>query len=219
MSSRLAAVIWDLDGVIADTAAYHYRAWRDVFKKHGVTYTLTEFMPYFGRRHDSIIKAVLGDRLPPEELEAITDEKQQNYRRRVAGHIQSLPGAVSLINALHDYGISQAIASSAVPENVDLIVRGLGIAGCFQAVVHGMEAKEGKPSPQIFLLAAEKLEVKPPHCLVIEDAIAGVAAAKNAGMKCLAVTNSHPEEALKDADLIVDSLEKVGVVDLQKLFS
>ena len=217
--NRLEAVVWDLDGVIADTAAYHYRAWRDVFKKRGVAYSLAEFMPYFGRRHDAIIKAVLGDRLPQEELDAITEEKQSNYRRRVADHIKGLPGAVALIKSLHEPGIRQAIASSAVPDNIDLIVRGLGIAGCFQAIVHGMEAKEGKPSPQIFLLAAEKLNVKPSHCLVIEDAIAGVAAAKNAGMKCLAVTNSHSMEALRAADMVVDSLEKVGLVDLQYLFS
>jgi beta-phosphoglucomutase family hydrolase len=218
MSSRLAAVIWDLDGVIADTAVYHYRAWRDVFKKRGVAYSRADFMPYFGRRHDAIIRAVLGDRLPQKEIDAITEEKQQDYRRCVADHIRGLPGAVSLIRSLYAHGVKQAIASSAVPENIGIIIRGLGIADCFQAIVHGMEVKEGKPDPQIFLLAAEKLRVKPADCLVIEDALAGVAAAGRAGMKCLAVTNSHPKEALKNADLIVDSLEKVDVVDLQKLF-
>jgi len=216
--SRLEAVVWDLDGVIADTADYHYRAWRDVFKKRGVTYTREEFMPYFGRRHDAIIKAVLGD-LPQKDLEAITAEKQLSYRRSVAGHIEGLPGAVSLINELYDHHIKQAVASSAVPENIAIILGGLGIADRFQAIVHGMEAKEGKPDPQVFLLAAEKLKVKPAGCLVVEDAIAGLAAAKRAGMKCLAVTNSHPMEALKDADMVVDSLEKVGLVDLQYLFS
>jgi len=216
--NRLEAVAWDLDGVIADTAAYHYRAWRDVFKKRGVTYTRAEFMPYFGRRHDAIIKAVLGN-LPQKELDAITNAKQQNYRRSVAGHIKGLPGAVALIKSIHAKGIKQAIASSAVPENIDIIIGGLGIANCFQAIVGGMEVKEGKPNPQIFLLAAAKLKVRPADCLVIEDAIAGVAAAKLAGMKCLAVTNSHPKAALKAADLIVDNLEKVSVVDLQKLFS
>jgi beta-phosphoglucomutase family hydrolase len=217
MSSRLAAVIWDLDGVIADTAVYHYRAWRDVFKERGVAYSLVDFMPYFGRRHDAIIKAVLGNRLTKNELDAIAEAKQRNYRRHVANHIKALPGAVALIKSLYDHGIKQAIASSAVPENIEIIIRGLGITGCFQAIAHGMEAEEGKPSPQIFLLAAEKLKVKPADCLVIEDAVAGVAAAKRAGMKCLAVTNSHPEEKLKAADFVVDSLEKVGVVDIQKL--
>ena len=217
--NRLEAVIWDLDGVIADTAVYHYQAWQDVFKKRGVAYTMAEFMPYFGRRHDSIIRSVLGNRLPQKELDAIAEAKQQDYRRRVADHIQGLPGAVPLIRSLYADGIRQAIASSAVPENLALIIGGLGIADCFQAIVHGMEAKEGKPSPQVFLLAAEKLKVTPADCLVIEDAIAGVDAALRASMKCLAVTNSHPAEALRAADMVVDSLEKVGLVDLQYLFS
>jgi len=216
--NRLEAVIWDLDGVIADTAVHHYQAWRDVFKKRGVTYTMAEFMPYFGRRHDAIIRSVLGD-LPQKELDDITEEKQSSYRRSVAGHIKGLPGAVPLINELNDHNIKQAIASSAVPENIALIIGGLGITDCFQAIVHGLEAKEGKPDPQVFLLAAEKLKVKPAGCMVVEDAIAGVEAARRAGMKCLAVTNSHPAEALRAADLVVDSLEKVGVVDLQYLFS
>jgi beta-phosphoglucomutase family hydrolase len=216
---RLEAVVWDLDGVIADTAEYHYLAWRDVFKERGMDYSKTDFMPYFGRRHDTIIRAVLGDKLSPEEFEAITEEKQRNYRRRVGDNIVALPGVIALIKSLHEQGIKQAIASSAVPENIEIILRGLGIEDCFQAIVHGMEVKEGKPSPQIFLLAAKKLGVKPPNCVVIEDAIAGVAAAKRAGMKSVAVTNSHPKEALKNADLIVDTLEKVGIIDLQRLFN
>jgi beta-phosphoglucomutase family hydrolase len=216
--SHLEAVIWDLDGVIADTAEYHYQAWRDVFKERGAEYSKADFMPYFGRRHDAIIKAVLGEGIPKKELGAITEKKQRNYRRRVADNIVPMPGAVALIRSLNEHNIKQAIASSAVSENIDIIIRGLGIADCFQAIVHGMEVEEGKPSPQIFRLAAKKLKVKPDECVVIEDAIAGVAAAKRAGMKCVAVTNSHLKEKLKDADLIVDSLEKAGIGDLQKLF-
>jgi beta-phosphoglucomutase family hydrolase len=213
----LEAVIWDLDGVIADTVAYHYRAWRDVFKERGVAYKKADFMPYFGRRHDDIIKSVLGD-LPPEEPDAINEEKQKKFRHLVAHDIRAMPGAIALVKSLHEHEIKQAIASSAVPENINIIIRGLGIVDCFQAVVHGMEVKEGKPSPQIFLLAAKKLKVRFGDCVVIEDAIAGVAAARNAGMKCVAVTNSHPKRALKDADLIVTTLEEIGVSDLQKLF-
>ncbi len=215
---KLVAVLWDLDGVIADTAEYHYQAWQDVLGKRGVDFSRKDFMRLFGQRHDTIIKFALGEKLPQKDLEAITEAKQQDYRRRVADHVVPMPGAVALIKSLRAHGIKQAIASSAVPENIAIIVRALGIENDFQAVVHGMEAREGKPSPQIFLLAAAKLQVEPVNCVVIEDAIAGVAAAKQAGMECLAVTNSHPEEKLKAADLIVDSLEKVGVVDLQRLF-
>lgn len=213
----LEAVLWDLDGVIADTWIHHYRAWVDVFGKKGKTYTRDQFMGHFGQRHDTIIHSILGE-VSREEFDAITDEKQKNYRSRVAGNIVPMPGAIELIKALRRNGIKTAIASSAPPENVDIIVRGLGIEDCFDACAMGTEVAEGKPSPQVFLLAAEKLGVSTGGCVVIEDAIAGVAAAKNAGMKCVAVTNSHPAEKLKKADLVIDTLEQVTVADIRKLF-
>lgn len=214
----LEAVLWDLDGVIADTGAYHYRAWVDVFGKRGVNFTEKEFMSYFGRRHDTIIQSALGESLSPEEFEAITSEKQANYRRRVADNIRPLPGAIELLRSLKQQGIKMAIASSAPLENVEIIIRGLNIEDCFQAIAWGTEVAEGKPSPQIFLLAARKLGAEPGNCVAIEDAIAGVAAAKRAGMKCVAVTNSHPRNSLKKADLIVDTLKEVSAGDLAGLF-
>ncbi len=216
---KLEAILWDLDGVIADTGDYHYRAWGDIFKEKGATFTREDFMRHFGQRHDTIIKFALGDDIPPEEFEAITERKQREYRRIVAGNIKPLPGAIELIKSLNAHHIKTAIASSAPLENIEIIIRGLGIEECFQAVACGTEVSEGKPSPQIFLLAAKKLGVEPGNCVVIEDAIAGVAAAKEAGMKCIAVTNSHPISSLKKADLIVASLERVTVYILSGLFT
>jgi beta-phosphoglucomutase family hydrolase len=216
---KLEAVLWDLDGVIADTARYHYLAWQEIFRERGVNFTWPDFMKLFGRRHDTIIRFALGDKLTPEEFDAITERKQSTYRRLVAANIVPLPGAIDLMKKLKKHGIKSAIASSAVPENIDVILGGLGIESYFQAIAWGTEVKEGKPSPEIFLRAAEKLGVKPADCAVIEDAIAGVAAAKKAGMKCIAVTNSHPRKDLDKADLIVDSLEKVGIDDLKRLFA
>jgi beta-phosphoglucomutase family hydrolase len=215
--NRLEAVLWDLDGVIADTGIYHYQAWVDVFSKRGKTFTKEQFMQHFGQRHDTIIHSVLGN-VSKEDFDAITEEKQENYRQRVARNIKPLPGAIELIKSLGKNGIKTAIASSAPPENVDIIIKGLGIQDCFDAYARGTEVAEGKPSPLVFLLAAEKLGVEPAKCLVIEDAIAGVAAAKSAGMKCIAVTNSHPRDKLKQADLVVDTLENVSVSNLKKLF-
>ena len=103
-------------------------------------------------------------------------------------------------------------------ENIQPIIQRLNIEDCFQAIVWGREVAEGKPSPQIFSLAAKKLEADPKNCVVIEDSVAGVAAAKRAGMKCVAVTNSHPRDSLKEADLIIDTLEAVSVSDLARLF-
>jgi beta-phosphoglucomutase family hydrolase len=215
---RLEAVLWDLDGVIADTARYHYQAWQDTFRDRGVSFTWEDFMKLFGRRHDAIIRFAFGDNLPPDEFDAITEAKQNNYRRRVAENIIPMPGAINLLKSLKKHEIKSAIASSAVRENITVIIKGLGIEGYFQEIAWGTEVKEGKPSPQIFLRAARKLGVRPADCAVIEDAIAGVNAAKRAGMICVAVTNSHPKNSLKDADLIVDSLEAVSVNDLKKLF-
>jgi beta-phosphoglucomutase family hydrolase len=217
--TRLEAVLWDMDGVIADTADFHYNAWQEVLGEMGVPFiSKAEFMKLFGQRHDTIIKFALGDKLTPEEISKISGKKQAIYRRDVAKNIIPLPGAIALIKSLNEHGIKTAIASSAVPANIDVIVQGLGIEKYFQAIVWGTEVAEGKPSPLIFQLAAKKLDVKPANCVVIEDAIAGVTAAKRAGMKCLAVTNSHPIESLKNADLIVDTLEKVDIDVLKGLF-
>ncbi len=215
--AHLEAVLWDMDGVIADTADYHYGAWREVLKAYGVEFTREDFMQLFGQRHDTIIKFGLG-KLPPKEVQQISEKKQAIYRRNIAKNIVPLPGAVDLIKSLNQHGIKTAIASSAVPANIDVILQGLGIEKSFQAIVPGTEVAEGKPSPQIFQLAAKKLDVNAGNCVVIEDAIAGVAAAKRAGMKCVAVTNSHPAKKLEDADLIVDTLEQVNVSVLTGLF-
>jgi beta-phosphoglucomutase family hydrolase len=216
--SRLEAVIWDMDGVIADTAEFHYLAWKDTLARKGVDLTREAFMHLFGQRPDTIVKAIMGD-VPQSEFEAINTAKQADFRRRAAGRIQALPGAVELMKALYEHGIRQAIASSAPPENIEVVVSGLGIKECFQAIAYGWEVAEGKPSPQIYLLAAQRLGVNPANCVVFEDAIAGVEGAKRAGMKCVAVTNSHPGSKLKKADLIVNTLEDVKISDLDVLFN
>ncbi len=218
MSGHLEAVIWDMDGVIVDTAAYHFKAWQETFARRGLNYTEEEFRRYFGQRNDTIIRAALGQHLSDSEVESINNEKQANYRQRVAGLIKLLPGALRLIKALKESGLKMAIASSAPLENILLILDNLSIRPYFDALVYGEEVAEGKPSPQEYLLAAKKLEVAPENCVVIEDAIAGVEGAKQAGMKCVAVTNTHPGTSLAQADLVVDTLEAVTVADLAALF-
>ena len=216
--AHLEAVIWDMDGVIADTADYHFNAWREVLGERGANFNKADFMRYFGQRHDTIIKELLSDKIPPKEADTISEKKQAIYRRDVSKNIIPLPGAVELIKLLFQNGIKNAIGSSAVAANVDVILQGLGIDKYFQAIAYGTEVAEGKPSPLIFQLAAKKLDVQPANCVVMEDAIAGVDGAKAAGMKCVAVTNSHPSLKLKAADLVVDSLEKVDIDILKGLF-
>ena len=214
----LEAVLWDLDGVIADTGIYHCRAWQTVFPKRGANFTEEDFMRHFGQRNDTIIRDTLGDSISPEEINIIASEKEVTYRRLVAENIKPLHGAIELIRSLREQGIKMAIASSAPPENIQIIIGGLGIEDYFNAIAWGREVAESKPNPQIFLLAARKLGIEPGNCIVIEDSVAGVAAAKSAGMKCLAVTNSHPRNSLKAADLVIDTLEALDIGDLAGLF-
>ena len=216
--SRLEAVIWDMDGVIADTMEFHFRAWKETFAAYGVDFSMDDFLAFFGRRHDTIIRFALGDSLPPEKFDDITAQKQRLYRKMIAGHVVPLPGAVALIRSLAGRHIKTAIASSAPMDNISIVIDGLGITGCFQAIASGLEVTESKPDPAVFLLAAEKLGADPGNCVVMEDAVAGVQGARRAGMKCVAVTNSHPAGALKAADIIVDSLEEITIERLQKLF-
>lgn len=211
------AVIWDMDGVIADTAPYHFKAWQEVFQKRGMSFTEEDFRRNFGQRNDTIIRNVLGEGLSPSQIDTIAGEKEENFRQRVRQHIKPLPGAIKLLKSLREHGFKMALASSAPIENIRLVTQGLDINNCFHAIVSGREVKEGKPSPQGFLLAAKKLRVAPENCIVVEDAVAGVTAAKRAGMCCLAVTNTHPKTSLMEADLIVDTLEAVTVSDLKQL--
>ena len=217
--SSTKAVIWDMDGVIADTAPYHLKAWQEVFQKSGVNFTEEDFKHSFGQRNDTIIGKILGHEVSQEVINAISDEKETSFRRAIRQEIKALPGVTELMNALAEHGFGLALASAAPLENIRLLTEGLGIDKCFQSVISAEDVTEGKPSPQVFLLAAKKLRVEPEDCIVIEDAVAGVAAAKRAGMHCLAVTNTHPKTSLMEADLIVNSLEAVTVNDLEELLS
>jgi beta-phosphoglucomutase family hydrolase len=215
--AKIEAVIWDLDGVLANTASYHLSAWQEIFSKRGVKFTEEDFRRSFGQRNDTIIKNTLGEQTTQGEIEAIAEEKEATFRRMIGQKIKPFPGAVELVYSLRRQGVKLAIASSTPIENIRLITSSLGVANCFQAIVTGHDVTEGKPSPQVFLLAAKRLGAEPENCIVIEDAVAGVTAAKRAGMHCVAVTSTRSRQSLKQADLIVRTLEEISIKDLEEL--
>jgi beta-phosphoglucomutase family hydrolase len=214
----LKAVIWDMDGVIVDTAQEHFVSWQQAFRKRGVVFSDTDFKRHFGQRNDTIIMGILGEGVTRADINAIAEDKEVFFRQNIVKDMRPFPGVIRLLKTLQENGIPSSIASSAPLENVCLILSHLKIDSYFQAIVYGNEVSEGKPSPQVFLMAAKKLGARPENCIVVEDAIAGVMAAKSAGMLCLAVTNTHSAAHLSQADLIVDSLDKVTLDDLNRLF-
>jgi len=211
------AVIWDMDGVIADTAACHRQAWQRLWAEQGLAFTEEQFRRTFGQRTAEIIRGILGPDLPDEEVCALGERKEAYCRELLRRQIHVLPGVRELLAALARAGFRQALASSAPLKNVELILATLDIGRCFAAVVSEADVTLGKPNPQIFLLAAARLGVAPRRCLVIEDAAAGVQAAKAAGMYCLAVTTTNPGAHLAAADRVVHSLAEVSVADVEAL--
>lgn len=216
-TTRAMAVLWDMDGVIADTAPAHYAAWEQTFRRQGIRFSPEQFRASFGMRNDAIIRGVLGSRVADDLIRAISVEKEAVFRQLVKEGVRPLPGVLPLMANLKELGVKMAIASSAPMENLRLLIDVLGIAPFIQAVVCAQDVKRGKPDPEVFLTAARRLGVEPTRCLVIEDAVAGVRGCHTAGMRCLAVTNSHPRQALAEADHIVDSLEEVEAASLLRL--
>ncbi len=211
------AVIWDMDGIIADTAQYHHNGWQIVFRKRGINYTKADFRRNTGKRSDTIIREVFGEKIPQNEITEIIQEKDETFRQLMGQTIKLFPGVLKLIISLKEHGFKIAIASSAPMENIQLITRSLKIDNRFDAIISGWEVTKGKPHTQTFLLAAEKLGVAAENSIVIEDAISGVTASKRAGMRCIAVTNTTSREELREADLIIDTLEEITIDDLNRL--
>jgi beta-phosphoglucomutase len=208
------AILWDMDGVIADSYSFHFAAWQETFAKRGIKFTKEDFTKLFGTRNDFIIGSIMGRELPERDVKIMVQEKEEKFRRKATGNIKPFPGAVRLLNAIKKGNFKLGLVSSTPKENIDLVLSELNLEGMFDCIVFGQEVSESKPSPQIYLLAARELEVTPNDCLVIEDSPLGVKAAKTAGMKCLAIANTRPRQKLQEADKVADSVEDVDLITL-----
>lgn len=199
-------VLWDMDGVLVDTGEFHYQAWRQVLAEYGLEFTREFHRRVFGMNNTGILSRLMGADLTPELLSEIGDKKEALFRAAIRGRARPLPGVREWLKRLQEAGFGQGIASSAPMANIDALIDELGLRDRFDTIVSGLELP-GKPEPVLFLTVAAQLGVAPENCIVVEDAVAGVEAAKRAGMKCIAVTTTNEAEALAEADLIVDRLD------------
>ncbi len=215
------AAIWDVDGTLVDTAELHFQAWQAVCREQGRSFSRADFTATFGRRNPEILRSLFGEDLPDDEITAFGDRKEVLYRAAAAQGVELLPGVKKLVEDLHGCGFAQAIGSSAPHANLELILRITGLARFFAAVVGSEDTQRGKPDPRVFLLAAERLGVSPSCCVVLEDAVAGVQAARAGGMKCIAVrcVGHHSEASLRQAgaDLVVETFDQVSARAVQEL--
>jgi beta-phosphoglucomutase len=198
------AVLWDLDGTLVDSEQYHWRSWRDTAAAEGVTLTYAQFLESFGKKNDLILRGWLGENAAPERIQRVGDAKEEEYRRLARREgLRPLPGAAKWVARLHGEGWKQAIASSAPRANVDVVMEALGMQRFMNAIVAAEDVARGKPAPDVFLEAARRLGTPPGQCIVVEDAAAGIAAARAAGMRSVGVSR---RESLSDADVSAQSL-------------
>jgi HAD superfamily hydrolase (TIGR01509 family) len=184
----LQAVLWDLDGTLVDSADYHWQAWLATMGPEGVRLERSDFEVTFGQRNDAILSRWLGPGATPDRVARLGAAKEAAYRRLMReGGLVPLPGAAAWITRLRLGGWKQAIASSAPRANVTAVIDVLGWQGRFDALVAAEDVTAGKPDPQVFLVAADRLGVPPPRCVVVEDAAAGIEAARGAGMRSVGV--------------------------------
>ena len=222
MNSRLnmrptcEGIIWDMDGVLVDTGEFHFQAWSRALPEYGISFSRELFTATFGMNNAGILEVLLGEPPAPELLAEISDRKEQLFRQAVRGRVQPLPGVLAWLERLKAAGLRQAIASSAPPANIDALVDELGLRDHFDAIVSGSDLP-GKPDPALFLKAARLIGVPPERCVVVEDAVAGVEAARRAGMKCIAVTTTSPAHALNEADVIVERLDALPLDTFERL--
>ncbi len=216
MSNSIQAVIWDLDGVILDSADEHRRAWKRLAEDEGIVFTDEDFWATFGKRNNDIIPHYWHV-TSAEQLQELADRKEQHFRAFIRETAAFLPGAEELMRDLHTAGFAQAMASSTPTENIALISQLLGLERYLSAFISGETVAHGKPAPDIFLRAAEALNVPPAACVVIEDAVAGVQAAHAAGMRCIAVAGERDLPGLRAAELMVHDLTEVNVERVRAL--
>lgn len=211
-STKVRAVIFDMDGTMIDNMAYHKKAWRAFLKQHHMDVSDEEFRrKVSGKKNDQIFRTLFQRDLSQHELEAYADEKEALYRKLYEPEIREVEGLVRLVHQLYEHDIQTAIATTAPAKNREFGLRALGLENAFDIILGEEHVEQGKPHPEIYLKAAIKLGVDPAECLVLEDSPPGVQSAKAAGMTCVGILTSHSAEDIHESDATENDFTEITV--------
>ena len=213
------AIIFDVDGVLVDSYDAHFESYRRLGTEFGLEMPREEFAAYFGRTTRETIQDVwAAARLTDDQVATMDSRKEAIYRDILTESFPHMEGANSLIQALDTAGFLIAVGSSGPAENVDLVIDQISAGHRIGVRVTGQDVRRGKPNPEVFLIAARRLSVPSNHCVVIEDAAAGVAAARAAGMTSIGlVSTGRTRSELSLADLVVNSLAELSPRVIEEL--
>lgn len=212
------AIIFDMDGLMVDTEPLYSQAMQEIAQRRNKCFTLElkqKMMGRLGIESMRIFKDALGLNESPEE---ILKEREKIYEKLITQDVKPMPGLFNLLELLNKMGLRKAIASSSKRRWVELIITKLGITNEFEVIVSGEEVEHGKPHPDIYLLVAKKLNITPNECLVVEDSLSGVEAAKAANMTCIVIPNQFTQGLnFSYADILLNSLEEINEDLLKRL--
>jgi HAD superfamily hydrolase (TIGR01509 family) len=210
------AVIFDMDGTIADSEKIAQKVTREFFKKRGIVLTREEEKIMFGLNWKDLVKEILNSR-GHEYKQSIKNTLKERYVRTMRKEVKALPGVYDLLEEIST-NLKIGLATNSRRREVDIIFNKLGFHKYFHLALARDHVKKGKPDPEIYLKAADIFKVKPSECVVFEDSIIGLRAAKLAGMKTIAVVNTYTKEELEpEADLIIESFKDINlnkIIDL-----
>ena len=210
-----------MDGTLIDNTPYHFKSWQALFKKYGKGELSKEtyYKEISGVPVMETIKRIFGNDHDEAGLKALLNEKEDFYRREYAPYVAPVNGLENFLTVLKKAGIKMAMATSATVEDIDFILNKVPIRDDFNAIINSTMVSQPKPHPQIFLKAAEKLNIPPAKCVVFEDSLAGIKAANSAGMKVVAITTGHKAAELHPVDLVINDYTELDVHKLAALFS
>ncbi len=205
------AVIFDLDGTLVDNNAFHLKSWKQYIKNLGKEISEDEYNANInGRTNNDAAEYLFGKKMTREEALVYGLEKEAVYREMYAPFIKPVDGLLDFLKILKQLNVPMAIATSGIQVNIDFMFDHIPIREYFAVVVNSAHINKGKPDPEIYLKAAELLEVTPESCLVFEDAVVGIDSAKAAGMRVVAISTTHREEELQLADLVVRDFNELN---------
>lgn len=214
VATRLWAALFDMDGVLVDNTNFHINAWLQFSQRHDRPITKDQYLENInGRVSADAMAYMFGRTVSANELVEFTEQKEGIYRELYGPHLQPAPGLLPFLDALKADNVQLAVGTSAPVSNVVFTLDGLPLRPYFDAIVDASMIRHGKPNPEIYLTAAERVGVAPSRCVVFEDAFAGIEAGLRAGMKVVALATTHTRTELKDsgASLVVDDFTRLTV--------
>lgn len=211
------ALIFDMDGVLVDNFKYHQKAWKMFCSEHGLDFDRAFRSRVFGGTNKDHLETFFGRPLDPNEVRTFEAQKEALYRTLYAPYICPVPGVLDFLEEIKRKGIPCALATSSPSENVHFVLEKTQTRGYFPVVCDASSITRGKPYPDIFVEAASRLGMSPDRCIVFEDSLNGIEAAKRSGARVVALLTTHPSTELPEVDRVIENFENLELRSLQNL--